>query len=85
MQSHNTGPELFVEVLGTLATAADAVAGSSGGGSGGSSSEAAPWTHMEEVSLQDLLAFLAGCFQQGATHLKTAVACCLQESITLHL
>lgn len=86
VQSHETGPELFVEVLGTLATAADAACGSSsnadgsdaagdagsnvgscgsnGGGCG--SSGPAPWQLMHGVTLQDVLAFLVGCFQQGA-------------------
>jgi hypothetical protein len=79
VQSHETGPELFVEVLGTLATAADAACGSSSSssnaegtdaaaaGAGGSGSDGlAPWQLMHGVTLQDVLAFLVGCFQQGA-------------------
>lgn len=75
LQSQDTEPELFVEVLGVLAAAADAACGS-GDGCGGSSDEAAgaaagsngvvPWQLMPGVVLQELLAFLVVCFQPGA-------------------
>lgn len=67
-QSHETGPELFVEVLGTLATAADAAGGRSGGDAGcsdGTGGGVAPWLLTRGVQLEELLAFLVACFQQG--------------------
>lgn len=77
LQSHETGPELFVEVLGTLSIAADAACGSNsnssdaagdtarGDDSSSSSAGMAPWQLMRGVTLQELLAFLVACFQQG--------------------
>jgi hypothetical protein len=63
-----------VEVLGTLATAADAACGSSSssgcddgssGGNGGSSAGVAPWLLTRSVQVEEFLAFLVACFQQG--------------------
>lgn len=72
MQAHETGPELFVEVLGTLAVAADAACGSSNSdgaagneAAGSSGGGVAPWQLMRGVGVPDLLAFLVACFQQG--------------------
>lgn len=76
-QSQETGPELFVEVLGTLATAADAACGSGSsdssdagpaaacGSDGGCGGGTPPWHLMQGVVLEELLAFLAACFQPG--------------------
>jgi hypothetical protein len=74
MQSQDTGPELFVEVLGVLAVAADAACGdgrdSSSDSTAAASGEAGssgvvPWQLMPGVKLQELLAFLVACFQPG--------------------
>lgn len=65
VQSAATGPELFVEVLGTLAAAADACTGGSSSADAVAGSSSSPWALMCDVSPQGVVAFLSACLVPG--------------------
>lgn len=87
LQSPNTGPELFAEVLGTLAAACDALSSSGSGSSNGSSGfdddgsgAAGGGRDVDErnvlsqlVAVDDLLGLLRACLAPGESHRLAAL------------
>jgi hypothetical protein len=81
LQAPTTGPELFVEVLGTLAAACDvsnvssAGNGSSGSGSGSGSDSSGSLAQL--IPIEELLRLLQACFMPGEAAAIAAAAAVL--------